>query len=231
MNGIRFVQKGDAPKDGITSVQASADSVVLDDELRTGRTRLGHGRSARARRQHPARLLQRSGEDRGDVRHRLAGPALVDPRRLRARRSRRSHHVARARFGVDQLGRREDLSRRGRRRAEVAPRRVRRARRRCARRTLGRARVRAAAAAPRAHARSRSSCGSTAAPGSRATRSPVSCCSSTRFPVCPTGNPTTGPPRSRRKSGPARPDSTIWSTVNRSIRLKARIRRPIGMSR
>jgi len=30
MNGIRFVQKGDAPKDGITSVQASADSVVLD---------------------------------------------------------------------------------------------------------------------------------------------------------------------------------------------------------
>jgi 3-oxocholest-4-en-26-oate---CoA ligase len=30
MNGIRMVQKGDAPKDGITSVQASADSVVLD---------------------------------------------------------------------------------------------------------------------------------------------------------------------------------------------------------
>jgi acyl-CoA synthetase (AMP-forming)/AMP-acid ligase II len=30
MNGIRFVQKGDAPKEGITSVQASADSVVLD---------------------------------------------------------------------------------------------------------------------------------------------------------------------------------------------------------
>ncbi len=33
MNGIRFVQKGDAPKDGITSVQASADSVVLDDDF------------------------------------------------------------------------------------------------------------------------------------------------------------------------------------------------------
>jgi acyl-CoA synthetase (AMP-forming)/AMP-acid ligase II len=33
MNGIRFVQKGDAPKDGITSVQASADSVVLDDNF------------------------------------------------------------------------------------------------------------------------------------------------------------------------------------------------------
>ncbi len=33
MNGIRFVQKGDAPKDGITSVQASADSVVLDEHF------------------------------------------------------------------------------------------------------------------------------------------------------------------------------------------------------
>ncbi len=33
MNGIRFVQKGDAPKEGITSVQAAADSVVLDDDF------------------------------------------------------------------------------------------------------------------------------------------------------------------------------------------------------
>ena len=33
MNGIRFVTKGDAPKEGITSVQASADSVVLDDDF------------------------------------------------------------------------------------------------------------------------------------------------------------------------------------------------------
>jgi acyl-CoA synthetase (AMP-forming)/AMP-acid ligase II len=33
MNGIRFVTKGDAPKDGITSVQASRDSVVLDDDF------------------------------------------------------------------------------------------------------------------------------------------------------------------------------------------------------
>jgi 3-oxocholest-4-en-26-oate---CoA ligase len=33
MNGIRFVQKGDAPKEGITTVMASADTVVLDDEL------------------------------------------------------------------------------------------------------------------------------------------------------------------------------------------------------
>jgi acyl-CoA synthetase (AMP-forming)/AMP-acid ligase II len=33
MNGIRFVQKGDAPKEGITTVIASADTVVLDEDL------------------------------------------------------------------------------------------------------------------------------------------------------------------------------------------------------
>ena len=33
MNGIRFVTKGDAPKEGITTVQASADTVVLDEDL------------------------------------------------------------------------------------------------------------------------------------------------------------------------------------------------------
>jgi len=33
MNGIRLVQKGDAPKEGITTVLASADTVVLDDDL------------------------------------------------------------------------------------------------------------------------------------------------------------------------------------------------------
>jgi acyl-CoA synthetase (AMP-forming)/AMP-acid ligase II len=33
MNGIRFVTKGDAPKEGITSVQPAADSVVLDENF------------------------------------------------------------------------------------------------------------------------------------------------------------------------------------------------------
>jgi 3-oxocholest-4-en-26-oate---CoA ligase len=33
MNGIRFVTKGDAPKEGITTVQAAADSVVLDENF------------------------------------------------------------------------------------------------------------------------------------------------------------------------------------------------------
>ena len=136
MNGIRFVQKGDAPKEGITTVMASADTVVLDDDLNP--LEPGTGVVGRlARRQHPARLLQRSREDRGDVHHRLAGSALVDPRRLRAARGRRSHHVARSGLGVDQLRRREDLPRRGRGALEVAPRRVRRARGRRARRAVG----------------------------------------------------------------------------------------------
>jgi acyl-CoA synthetase (AMP-forming)/AMP-acid ligase II len=34
MNGIRVVQDGDAPKQGITTVLASADTTVLDDDLR-----------------------------------------------------------------------------------------------------------------------------------------------------------------------------------------------------
>jgi 3-oxocholest-4-en-26-oate---CoA ligase len=33
MNGLRVVQRGDAPKEGITSVQPSADTIVLDDDL------------------------------------------------------------------------------------------------------------------------------------------------------------------------------------------------------
>jgi acyl-CoA synthetase (AMP-forming)/AMP-acid ligase II len=33
MNGLRVVQKGDAPKEGITSVQPSADTVVLDENM------------------------------------------------------------------------------------------------------------------------------------------------------------------------------------------------------
>ena len=46
----------------------------------TGRAGFGNGRTARARRQHPARLLPRSREDRGDVRHRLGRPPVVDSR-------------------------------------------------------------------------------------------------------------------------------------------------------
>ena len=73
MNGIRVVQKGDAPKEGITTVQASADTRRARRRPQADRARLRRGRPRRARRQHPARLLQRPGEDRGDVRHRRDG--------------------------------------------------------------------------------------------------------------------------------------------------------------
>ncbi len=87
------------------------------------------GRHARRRRTDPARLLQGSGEDRGDLPHRR-GPALFDPRRLRDRRSRRDHPASRAGLGVHQHGRREGLSRRGRARAPRPSRRLRLRRRR-----------------------------------------------------------------------------------------------------
>ncbi len=48
MNGIRFVTKGDAPKDGITSVQAAARLRGPRRRVRGGRARLGQGRFARA---------------------------------------------------------------------------------------------------------------------------------------------------------------------------------------
>ena len=154
MNGIRVVQDGDAPKQGITTVLASADTTVLDDDLLP--LEPGSGKVGRlARGQHPARLLPRSREDGGDVRHRRRGQAVVDPRRLRHHRGRRSHHAARSWFGLDQLRRREDLSRRGRRGAEGASRRVRRAGGRCARRALGGAGDRRRAGPARALARAR----------------------------------------------------------------------------
>ena len=83
MNGIRFVQKGDAPKEGITTVMASADTVVLDDDLNPMEPGTGVVGRLAVVRQHPARLLQRSREDGRDVPRRHAGSALVDSRRLR----------------------------------------------------------------------------------------------------------------------------------------------------
>ena len=48
MNGLRVVQRGDAPKEGITSVQPSADTVVLDDDLE--RVAAGSGKVGRVAR-------------------------------------------------------------------------------------------------------------------------------------------------------------------------------------
>ena len=65
--------------------------------------------------------------------------ALRRARRPRALQRRRHDHRPRARLGLHQLGRREDLSRGGRAGAAQAPRRLRRRRRRHARRALRRA--------------------------------------------------------------------------------------------
>ena len=65
--------------------------------------------------------------------------ALLDARRLRDARGRRHDHAARARLGVDQLGRREDLPRGGGGRGASPPRGVRLRRGRRARRAVGRA--------------------------------------------------------------------------------------------
>ena len=62
---------------------------------------------------HPDRVLQGSGEDRGDVPRRRRR-ALVGARRPRGGRRRRDDHPARPRVGVDQHRRREGVPRRGR---------------------------------------------------------------------------------------------------------------------
>ena len=92
-------------------------------------TGLRRHRQAGARRQCAARVLQGPAEERRNLR-RGRGPALGDSRRLRGRRGRRHDHRSRPRLGEHQLRRREDLSRRGRRRAQIAPGGVRRAGRR-----------------------------------------------------------------------------------------------------
>ena len=192
---------------------ASADTVVLDDDLNPLEPGTGVVGRLAPRRQHPARLLQRSREDRGDVRHRHARTALVDPGRLRGARGRRSHHAARSRLGVDQLRRREDLSRRGRGRAEVAPRRVRRAGGRRARRAMGSTRRRAladrAATSNRHSRRSRR----TAAARSRATRCRASCSSWPKSRGCPTASPTTGARRTKRPISPRPTDRRAEAPV------------------
>ena len=115
------------------------ETAVLGDDLRpvAGRRR----RAAGPARPHPARLLQGSREDRGDVPRRRRR-AVVGARRPRGRRRRRHDHAARPGLGVDQHRRREGVPRRGRSRPEGTRRRVRRGGRRRSRRALRRARRR-----------------------------------------------------------------------------------------
>ena len=131
----------------------SRDTVVLDEDCKPVEPGSGViGKVARTR-QHPARVLQGPGEDGGDVRRRPTACATSIPGDFATVEADGTHHAARPRLGVDQLGRREDLPRGGRGGGEVAPRRVRRRRRRRARRALGPARRRRRAAARRARRR------------------------------------------------------------------------------
>ena len=92
-------------------------TVVGDDHrpVAPGRDRVARPPGPRAR-----RLLQGRSEDRGDLR-RGRRPALGDPRRPGGARARRHDHRARPRVAEHQLGRREDLPRRGRVGAEEPP--------------------------------------------------------------------------------------------------------------
>ena len=135
-NGVRVIMKGGDEKPGLPTVRMGPDTVVLDDDMNIVEPGLRCRRTHGARRQRAVAVPQGSREVGGDVRDRER-PALFGVGRFRGRRSRRHDDAARARLGVHQLRRREDLSRRGRSRLEGPPRGVRRGRRRCARRTLG----------------------------------------------------------------------------------------------
>ena len=117
MNGIRFVQKGDAPKEGITTVMARADTVVLDDDLNPLEPGTGIvGRLARGGNiplgyyNDPEKTAATFITDSQGRRWSIPGDyALLEA-------DGRITLLGRGSV-VDQLGRREDLSRRGRGRA------------------------------------------------------------------------------------------------------------------
>ena len=89
-NGVAFVQKGStAMKGGGPTVRAGVDSTVLDENLEPVVPGSGVDRQARARRQHPGRLLQGPGEVGRDVRHRQA-TASAGRSPATSRRSRRT---------------------------------------------------------------------------------------------------------------------------------------------
>ncbi len=94
----------------------------LRREPRAVKPGLGGDREDRPFRRHPHRVLQRPGEERRGVHHRRR-QAVRDARRLRHRRGRRVGDPSGPGLDLHQLGRREDLPRRGRVRRAVPPRR------------------------------------------------------------------------------------------------------------
>ena len=138
-NGATVIVKGTKTKPGMPTVRMGPDTVVLDDDYNIVEPDRVVGKMARGG-NVPLRYHkdpEKSAATFVDVGGRRCGL-----RRLRDRRSRRFDDIARPRFGVHQLRRREDLPGRGRGRAQGASGGVRRGCGRCARRPVGRARRR-----------------------------------------------------------------------------------------
>ncbi len=162
---------------------------------RTARTRIRARRAVRAPGPHPARVLEGPAKTAATFRTDAQRRALGRARRLGDDRRRRPHRVVRARLGLHQLGRREDLPRGGRSRDPRPSRRVRRGRRRRARRALRARRSWRSCSSATARPTSRSTRSrSTAVRRSRATRCRASCCSARRRARTRT-SPTTRPRR------------------------------------
>ena len=138
-NGVRVIMKGGEERPGLPDRAHGSRHRRARRRHEHRAARLGRRRPHGPRRQRAVAVPQGSGEVGRDLRD-GERPALLGLRRLRGRRGRRHDDAARARLGVHQLRRREDLSRRGRGRVEGASRSVRRRRRRRARRAMGRAR-------------------------------------------------------------------------------------------
>ena len=135
--------------------------------------------------------------------------ALLGPGRLGDRRDRRDDHVARPRLGEHQLGRREDLPRRGRGSREGRRRGARLRRRRRPRRPLRRSRHRGHRRRRRRHRR-RSRRSSKPAASSPTSNAPSTSSVSTRSREAPTAKPTTnGPSKPPPRHSPSLPEHEL----------------------
>ena len=202
MNGIRLVQKGDAPKEGITTVIASADTVVLDDDLNPLEPGTGVvGRLARGGNiplgyyNDPEKTAATFVTDAQGRRWSIPGDyALLEA-------DGRITLLGRGSVSINSGG------------EKIYPEEVEGALKShpdvfdvlvvgVPDERWGRTRRRAAAAARRQDARRSRSCRRTAAARSRATRCRASCSSWPKSRACPTASPTTGARRIKRAPSP-----------------------------
>ena len=207
MNGIKIAVKGEQQRGGPATVQPSLDSIVVDEDYNLLEPGSGEiGRLARTGNIPLGYYNDPERSARGLLRARRQ--AVLDPRRLRDGRGGRSGDTARSRLDHDQHRRREGLSRGGRGRAQGPPRRVRRARGRCSRRAVGRARHRGRAGPRGQGAVGRGPRRALPDRSSRRTRRPSRCSSSTRSIGRRAASPTTRGPRSTRRTPRRRADAT-----------------------